>query len=129
MGLNKLAATAAVWSRQQAELAGQAASADDHDTHTQPLLTDNERIAQPTHGHRYGAVDVSASSLEHPGARRNSPQNQRNDYTLNRVPEELDADDDGQGEADATAEVEWDLEERGFYPGMCITPVWSRASR
>ena len=97
MGFNRLAATAATWSRQQAELAGRpdgSIPVDSQNDHTQPLLANDEHVTQ-IHGHRYGAVDVGGSSSDNVRGRRTSPELHRRESILNRVPEEPSADDDG----------------------------------
>ncbi|OBZ74378.1 hypothetical protein A0H81_05511 [Grifola frondosa] len=55
-----------------------------------------------------------ATSSAGPSSLRASPEMYRRDSGLNRVPEEVDPDEEALEEAD---EEEWDLEEHGYYSG------------
>lgn len=85
---------------------------------TQPLLKNVGVVDLASPIREYGAVSHAGPSSESSqGSRRASPEVRRRESGLNRVPEELDADEAAAQEAE---DAEWDLEERGLYPGAQV---------
>lgn len=129
MSLRNLAATAAVFARQRADLAG------NQDANLSPIHTDVERqegspsqplLRNDAHASasvRYGAVEGVGSTSEDSHSRKTSPEVHRREGGLNRVPEEVDTEgEDGEAEY----ELEWNLEAHGLYAGMSCLVCFSR---
>ncbi|KAJ3557632.1 hypothetical protein NM688_g1370 [Phlebia brevispora] len=122
MSLRRLVSIAAStpWSRrredrQDADLSPIRGSSEDS-AGAQPLLGGARTSAQMG-SYQYGSVNDAGPSSEVSHSRRSSPEYRRHESTLNRVPEEQGADGDEEEDAEQSEEVEWDLEERGLYPG------------
>lgn len=105
------------WSRGNSVGASSVPQAPGTDADHRPLL-ENARHASASSSEtqtsisRYGAVDVAGAGRS---SRRTSPEVRRQDSYLNRVPEENGAEEDEAVEDEE--DIEWNLEERGLYPG------------
>lgn len=82
---------------------------------SQPLLASPAPTERAGDHQYYGSVDVAGPSSEIDHSRRSSPEYRRRDSTLDRVPEELGTEE--AEDMERAEEVEWDLEDRGLYPG------------
>ena len=87
----------------------------------EPLLRHEPELGSvQSHGQTYGSVSIPGPSSNR-SSRRASPEAYRRESTLDMVPEDhilQESPVDIEAE-DAEEEVEWDLEERGLYSGMC----------
>ncbi len=97
------------WSKRQSTAERPHGGSQDEDVGTQPLLTNSGDVRTES----YGSVDTGSSSLERP-IRRHSPEMHRRESLLNRVPEEQSTEEVHPEDAE---EIQWDLEEQGFYAG------------
>ncbi|PSR73039.1 hypothetical protein PHLCEN_2v11143 [Hermanssonia centrifuga] len=100
------------WTKRQSTAERPHGELQDEDVGTQPLLTNSGDVRTES----YGSVDTGSSSLERP-SRRHSPEMHRRESLLNRVPEEQSTEGVLAESPEDAEEIQWDLEEQGFYAG------------
>lgn len=117
-------AAASPWSRRREDAERQDANLSSNcgespeESASQPLLGHSRPAELRIDIQQYGTAGIPGPSSEGSHSRRSSPGVHRRESTLNRVPEELGAEsEEASDRAEEAEEMEWDLEERGLYPG------------